>query len=70
MAEVFIDFAKEKGVTITHVFDTHLHADHISGGRVIAEKQKQPTGYRLKMLKKWYSIISRWKKEMILSLEI
>ncbi|RFM38188.1 MBL fold metallo-hydrolase [Bacillus inaquosorum] len=40
MAEVFIDFAKEKGVTITHVFDTHLHADHISGGRVIAEKTK------------------------------
>ncbi|MBY8912062.1 MBL fold metallo-hydrolase [Bacillus sp. YC2] len=40
MAEVFIDFAKEKGATITHVFDTHLHADHISGGRVIAEKTK------------------------------
>jgi len=36
-ADVFIKFAKEKGVKISHVFDTHLHADHISGGRHIAE---------------------------------
>ena len=28
---------KRKGVKIKHVFDTHLHADHISGGRHIAE---------------------------------
>ncbi|WP_080848262.1 MBL fold metallo-hydrolase [Cytobacillus gottheilii] len=34
--DVFINFAKEKGVKIKHVFDTHLHADHISGGRHIA----------------------------------
>lgn len=40
MVDFFMDFAKEKGATITHVFDTHLHADHISGGRVIAEKTK------------------------------
>jgi glyoxylase-like metal-dependent hydrolase (beta-lactamase superfamily II) len=37
MTDIFIDFAKEKGATITNVFDTHLHADHISGGRTIAE---------------------------------
>lgn len=36
-ADVFINFAKEKGAKISHVFDTHLHADHISGGRHIAE---------------------------------
>ncbi len=36
--DVFIDFAKEKDVKIKHVFDTHLHADHISGGRNIAEQ--------------------------------
>ncbi len=35
--DVFTNFAKEKGVEIKHVFDTHLHADHISGGRNIAE---------------------------------
>lgn len=34
--EVFTNFAKEKSVEIKHVFDTHLHADHISGGRHIA----------------------------------
>lgn len=37
MTDVFINFAKEKDVTITHVLDTHLHADHISGGREIAK---------------------------------
>ncbi|WP_411747462.1 MBL fold metallo-hydrolase, partial [Psychrobacillus psychrotolerans] len=36
--EVFIKFAEEKGVQIKHVFDTHLHADHISGGRHIASQ--------------------------------
>ena len=34
--DVFTNFAKEKGVEIKHVFDTHLHADHISGGRLLA----------------------------------
>ena len=34
--EVFTNFAKEKNVEIKHVFDTHLHADHISGGLQIA----------------------------------
>ncbi|ARK25060.1 hypothetical protein SporoP37_10645 [Sporosarcina sp. P37] len=37
MTDVFIDFAEQKGVKITHVLDTHLHADHISGGRHIAQ---------------------------------
>lgn len=37
MTDVFTDFAKDLDVNITHVFDTHLHADHISGGRDISE---------------------------------
>ncbi|WP_273124473.1 MBL fold metallo-hydrolase [Bacillus weihaiensis] len=37
MTDVYTQFAENLGVNITHVFDTHLHADHISGGRVIAE---------------------------------
>ncbi|UOQ50142.1 MBL fold metallo-hydrolase [Gracilibacillus caseinilyticus] len=37
MTDVFLDFAEEKGVRITDVMDTHLHADHISGGRKLAE---------------------------------
>ncbi len=31
-------FAEEKGLTIKHVFDTHLHADHISGGKTLADE--------------------------------
>lgn len=38
MTDVFINFAKQLNAKITHVFDTHLHADHISGGRKIAEQ--------------------------------
>lgn len=37
MTDVFLNFAKEQGVVIKHALDTHLHADHISGGRKIAE---------------------------------
>ncbi len=33
----FIDEAKKAGVSITHVIDTHVHADHYSGGRKLAE---------------------------------
>ncbi|GGI13291.1 hypothetical protein GCM10007380_17180 [Gottfriedia solisilvae] len=36
MTSTYLNFAKELDVTIKHVFDTHLHADHISGGREIA----------------------------------
>lgn len=38
MTDVFTNFAIEKDVEIKHVLDTHLHADHISGGRTIAEQ--------------------------------
>lgn len=33
----FIEQAKEQNVAITHVFETHVHADHYSGGRRLAE---------------------------------
>jgi hydroxyacylglutathione hydrolase len=32
----FIEAAKRANVTITHVIDTHIHADHYSGGRKLA----------------------------------
>lgn len=38
MTEVYLEFAESINVEIKHVFDTHLHADHISGGRMIAEQ--------------------------------
>lgn len=37
MTDVFLTFAEQHKVTIKHVLDTHLHADHISGGRRLAE---------------------------------
>nr|WP_285876714.1 MBL fold metallo-hydrolase [Fictibacillus phosphorivorans] len=36
--EAYEDFAKENHLEIKHMIDTHLHADHISGGRRLAEK--------------------------------
>ena len=34
----YIAFATEKGMRITHVIDTHVHADHRSGGPALARK--------------------------------
>jgi glyoxylase-like metal-dependent hydrolase (beta-lactamase superfamily II) len=34
----FINEAAKQDVKITHVIDTHVHADHFSGGRALAEK--------------------------------
>jgi glyoxylase-like metal-dependent hydrolase (beta-lactamase superfamily II) len=36
--DFYIDLAASEGMTITHVIDTHVHADHISGGPALAEK--------------------------------
>ncbi len=35
--EWFIEEARKQDVKITHVIDTHVHADHYSGGRALAE---------------------------------
>ena len=32
----YLDLAAEHGMTVTHVVDTHVHADHISGGPALA----------------------------------
>ena len=34
----YVEFASSKGMRITHVIDTHVHADHRSGGRTLAEQ--------------------------------
>lgn len=36
--EAYVAFAAEKGMRITHVIDTHVHADHRSGGPSLARK--------------------------------
>jgi glyoxylase-like metal-dependent hydrolase (beta-lactamase superfamily II) len=33
----YLDLAASEGMTITHVIDTHVHADHITGGPELAE---------------------------------
>ncbi len=36
--DAYIEFAKSKEMRIAYVFETHVHADHRSGGRALAEK--------------------------------
>ncbi|MCL4485758.1 MAG: MBL fold metallo-hydrolase [Nitrospirae bacterium] len=36
--EMFLEQARMENVSITHVIDTHIHADHYSGGRNLAER--------------------------------
>lgn len=38
MTDSYLEFADRIDAKITHIFDTHLHADHISGGRKLAEQ--------------------------------
>lgn len=34
----YLDAAAERGLTITHVIETHMHADHVSGNTELAER--------------------------------
>ncbi len=40
--DAYIALARSKGMTITHVIDTHVHADHRSGGPALAAKVGAP----------------------------
>jgi glyoxylase-like metal-dependent hydrolase (beta-lactamase superfamily II) len=35
--EPYLDFARAKGMQITHIFETHAQADHLSGAKRLAE---------------------------------
>ena len=35
--ELYLGLARENNLNIRYVIDTHLHADHVSGGRTLAE---------------------------------
>jgi len=39
----YLEMARRKGLTITHIVDTHVHADHVSGNQALAAK----TGARI-----------------------
>jgi hydroxyacylglutathione hydrolase len=36
--ERYVAFAESKGMAITHTIDTHVHADHVSGGQALAAR--------------------------------
>ena len=38
----YMRLARKKGLKITHIVETHTHADHISGGRELAELTRAP----------------------------
>lgn len=52
--DVYENVAKEEGVRITHIVDSHLHADHISGGRTLAER----TGAKYYLMKSEGAVFS------------
>ncbi|SMP72472.1 hydroxyacylglutathione hydrolase [Neorhodopirellula lusitana] len=43
--EVYERLARKHGVSITHVFETHIHADFVSGSRSLAERVGTATIY-------------------------
>src|SRR5207237_8316423 len=36
--EVYIDMARDAGLAITHIFETHIHADLVSGSRELCAR--------------------------------
>src|SRR5262249_8684434 len=38
----YLRLAAKKGLTISHILETHTHADHISGNRDLAEAVRAP----------------------------
>ncbi len=36
--DVYVDMAREAGVAITHIFETHIHADLVSGSRELSAR--------------------------------
>src|SRR6266540_1853465 len=39
----YLAWARRKGLSLTHILDTHIHADHLSGNQALAAK----TGARI-----------------------
>ena len=38
----YVARARKKGLQITHILETHLHADHVSGNRELSAKTQAP----------------------------
>ena len=37
-SDMYLDAAREEGLEITHVSETHIHADYLSGSRQLAKR--------------------------------
>src|SRR2546429_8692846 len=44
--DVYIDMAREAGVAITHIFETHIHADLVSGSRELCARVESAKIYK------------------------
>ncbi len=40
--ECYLELAREKGLSITHIFETHIHADLVSGSRELQSRLGEP----------------------------
>ena len=36
--EIYVELARKRKVAITHIFETHIHADLVSGARELADR--------------------------------
>jgi len=69
--DAYIAFAASKGLRITHVIDTHIHADHRSGGPALARKVGAGAGMSGKpsstiaFEKRWNPLLSKSREEFV-----
>ena len=45
--EPYLQVAKDSGISITHIFNTHIQADHMSGDRVSRKDRRQDIHARI-----------------------
>ena len=43
--EIYLELSRKYGVTITHIFETHIHADFMSGARELKQRLGSATIY-------------------------
>src|SRR5437588_432377 len=43
--DIYVEMAREAGVAITHIFETHIHADLVSGSRELCARVKSAKIY-------------------------
>jgi glyoxylase-like metal-dependent hydrolase (beta-lactamase superfamily II)/rhodanese-related sulfurtransferase len=41
----YVDYASSHGMAITHIFETHAHADHLSGAKTLSERSGAPVHF-------------------------